>query len=284
MKSFKDQVAAITGAGSGMGRALALELATRGCHLALSDVSDDTLAATVELLKDKPVKVTSQTLDVADRAAVEAFAANTHEQHGKVNLVFNNAGVSVTANVEQLRYEDFEWLMNINFWGVVHGTKAFLPYLRQADEAHIVNTASIFGVIAVPSQSAYNASKFAVRGFTEALKQELEDASIGVSCILPGGVKTNIVKTSRYYATDNIAPTKDEAIQFFETLAGLTADQAAQIILRGVQRGRLHVLVGGDAKTIAILQRLLPERYGKVLRWLQERNQKRLARDTAAQQ
>jgi NADP-dependent 3-hydroxy acid dehydrogenase YdfG len=136
--------------------------------------------------------------------------------------VFNNAGVSVSNTVEKLSYEDFAWLMKINFWAVVHGTKAFLPYLKQVDEAHIINTSSIFGVVPFASQSAYNASKFAVRGFTEALRQELADTHIGVSCVQPGGIKTNIVKTSRYYAADNEAPTKEELTRTFEQMAALT--------------------------------------------------------------
>ena len=182
-----------------------------------------------------------------------------------MNLVFNNAGVSVTNTVEKLSYDDFEWLMNINFWGVVHGTKAFLPYLRLVDEAHIINTSSIFGVVAFPSQGAYNASKFAVRGFTEALRQELAGTHIGVSCVQPGGVKTNIVKTSRYYAADNEAPTKEEMTRSFEQLAALTPHDAAMQILRGVENNRGRVLVGKDAKLLAWIQRLFPENYARRL-------------------
>lgn len=277
MKTFTDRVAAITGAGSGMGRALAIELAQRGCNLALSDVTPDTLAATEQLLSEFPIKVTSTVLDVADREAVSAFASDCRQAHGAVHMVFNNAGVALTDTVEHMRFDDFEWLMNINFWGVVHGTKAFLPYLQEVPEAHIVNTASIFGVIAVPTQSAYHAAKFAVRGFTESLRQELADTHIGVSCVLPGGVKTNIVRTSRYYATDNEAPTKDEAATLFETFAGLSSAEAAKIILAGVSRNRCHILVGRDAKFLSALQRLMPESYPKLLTRLVERNRKRRA-------
>jgi len=261
MKDFRNKVAAITGAGSGMGRALALELAARGCAVAIADVGESTLNETEALLRQRNVKVSSHLVDVADRAAMERFAADVVQIHGKVNLVFNNAGVSVSNTVEKLSYEDFEWLMNINFWGVVHGTKAFLPYLKQVDEAHIVNTSSIFGVVAFASQSAYNASKFAVRGFTEALRQELADTHIGVSCVQPGGVKTNIVKTSRYYAADNEAPTKEELTRTFEQMAALTPHDAALQILRGVERNRGRVLVGRDAVFLAWMQRLFPESY-----------------------
>ncbi len=270
-RHFQGQVAAITGAGSGMGRALARRLAGRGCHVAISDVDEDGLAATAQELQSFSVQVQASQVDVADRAAVEAWAAATAKTFSCVNYVFNNAGVSVTGNVEMLRLEDFEWLMNINFWGVVHGTQAFLPYLRAANQGHVVNTASIFGIIAVPTQSAYNASKFAVRGFTEALRQELSDSHIGVSCVCPGGVKTNIVKRSRYVPQDNAGPTLETMAASFEELAGLTPDQAADVILQGVVRNKARILVGRDAQIIALMNRLLPVSYPRVLAWLRDR-------------
>jgi NAD(P)-dependent dehydrogenase (short-subunit alcohol dehydrogenase family) len=248
-----------------MERALALELAARGCAVAIADVVPAGLDATDRLLAERGATRSAHLVDVANRHAVEAFAAAVARKHGKVNLVFNNAGVSVTNTVERLSYADFEWLMNINFWGVVRGTKAFLPYLREVDAAHIVNTSSIFGVVAVPSQAAHNASKFAVRGFTEALRQELADTHIGVSCVLPGGVKTNIVKTSRYYQSDNTAPTKDEMVVQFEQVAALSPAQAALQILAGVGRNRSRILVGRDARLLALLERLFPQSYGEKL-------------------
>ena len=268
---LQGQVAAVTGAGSGMGRALARRLAQAGCHVAISDVDADGLAETAAELKAMDVNVHATQVDVADRAAVEAWAADTVKRFSRVNFIFNNAGVSVTGNVEVLGIQDFEWLMNINFWGVVHGTQAFLPYLRTASHGHIVNTASIFGVIAVPTQSAYNASKFAVRGFTESLRQELTDSHIGVSCVCPGGVKTNIVKRSRYVPQDNAAPTLETMAASFEELAGLTPDQAADLILQGMLKNKARILVGKDAKFIALLHRLLPVNYPWVLDWLRER-------------
>lgn len=268
MRIFTNRVAAITGAGSGMGRALAVELASQGCHVAISDVSEAALADTLAQLADAQVRVSSHVVDVADREAMFAFAAAVEAQHGQVHMIFNNAGVSVTDSVERMRLQDFEWLMNINFWGVVYGTQAFLPLLKRADAGHIINTASIFGVVAMPSQSAYNASKFAVRGFTESLRQELADTRIGVTCVQPGGVKTNIVKTSRYYPLDNEAPTQDEAAASFEAVAALTPPEAARIILKGVQRNRCRVLVGKDAWLMATLQRLMPERYPAAIAWI----------------
>src|SRR3954452_11229489 len=170
MENFSGRVAAITGAGSGIGRALARELARRGAHLALSDVDEAGLAETVSLCEGSGVKVTSQRVDVADRAAVFAWADRAAEEHGKVNLVVNNAGVALAATIDEGSVEDIEWLLGINYWGVVFGTKAFLPYLKEAGEGHIVNLSSVFGLISVPTQSAYNSAKFAVRGFTDALR------------------------------------------------------------------------------------------------------------------
>ena len=263
--NFAGKVAAITGAGSGMGRALAIALANRGCHLAISDISHDALTATEKLLEPSNINVTTHVLDVSDRGQVEAFAADVVAQHDKVNLVFNNAGVSVTDSVQHMSYDNFEWLMNINFWGVVYGSKAFLPYFESVDEAHIVNTSSIFGVIAVPTQSAYNASKFAVRGFTYSMRQELLNTHIGVSCVQPGGVKTNIVKSSRYVVSDNEAPTLEEMAVRFDEMAGLTSDQAAEQILRGVLANKAQILVGRDAKFMALIERMFPIAYQKVL-------------------
>ncbi|HEX4902885.1 MAG TPA: SDR family oxidoreductase, partial [Acidimicrobiales bacterium] len=174
MEQLHGRVAAITGAGSGIGRALAVELARHGTHLALSDVDEVGLAETVTLAEGLGVKVTSARVDVADRAAVHAWADQVVADHGQVHLIFNNAGVALGATVEGVSYEDLEWLMGINFWGVVHGTKAFLPHLRAAGTGHVVNISSVFGLLGIPSQSAYNAAKFAVRGFTDALRMELE--------------------------------------------------------------------------------------------------------------
>lgn len=265
MKSFSNKVAAITGAGSGMGRALAVQLAKLDCAVAISDVVDENLLETESLIKEYDVKVTRHLVDVSDRSVMEQYASEVNATHGKVNLIFNNAGVSVTDSAEHMNYEDFEWLMNINFWGVVHGTRAFLPYLKEASEAHIINTSSIFGILSFPTQSAYNASKFAVRGYTESLRQELADTHIGVSCVHPGGVKTNIIKTSRYTPSDNESPTKEEFEENFEQMAALTSDEAALIILRGVEKNKARILVGKDAKLLTWISRLAPVNYPRLL-------------------
>lgn len=269
MRNFRNKVAVVTGAGSGMGRAIALLLAQKGCSLAISDFNEDTLNETENLLAGSSKKVTAHLVDVADRDRMIDFTQEVIDAHGKVNLLFNNAGVSVTNTVEKMPYEDFEWLMNINFWGVVNGCKSFLPHLKQADEAHIINTSSIFGIIAVPSQAAYNASKFAVRGFTGALKQELQDTNVNVSCVHPGGVKTNIIVDSRYTPTDNEALSKEEFVTRFNELAGLTPDEAAEIILRGVLKNKARILVGKDALFVSIVERLFPVSYpGIINKWL----------------
>ncbi len=269
MKSFHNKVAAITGAGSGMGRTLALDLARRGCHLALSDVNENGLAETVQQVqKASPaVKVTAQRLDVAERAAVFAWADQVVADHGKVNLIFNNAGVGLGATVEGMKLEDFEWLMNINFWGVVHGTQAFLPHLKAAGEGHIINTSSLFGLLTVPSQSAYHAAKFAVRGFTECLRQELDMMDCGVSAtsVHPGGIKTAIARNARMDSSVGALgmDAKDSGRKFEKNFI-TTAEKAAAIILRAVERDQRRVLVGPDAVVLDKIQRLLPSAYQRL--------------------
>lgn len=266
MKNFENKVAAITGAGSGMGRTLALDLARRGCHLALSDVNEAGLAETVQLVAaaSPSVKVTSQRLDVADRAAMVAWADQVVADHGKANLIFNNAGVGLGATVSGMKIEDFEWLMNINFWGVVYGTQAFLPHLKAAGEGHVINTSSLFGLLAVPSQSAYNAAKFAVRGFTESLRQELDMLDCGVSAtsVHPGGIKTAIARNARMDSSVRaIGMDEQTSSRKFEKNFITTAEKAAAIILRAVERDQRRVLVGPDAVLLDKVVRLFPSAY-----------------------
>jgi NAD(P)-dependent dehydrogenase (short-subunit alcohol dehydrogenase family) len=260
MKTFTGRVAAVTGAGSGIGRALARELALRGAHLALSDVDELGLADTVMLCEGAgPGRVTSHRVDVAERDAVYAWAEQVVDDHGRANLIVNNAGVALAASIESMSYEDFEWLMGINFWGVVHGTKAFLPHLKAAGEGHVVNVSSVFGLISVPWQAAYNSAKFAVRGFTDALRMELEMEGSPVSCttVHPGGVKTNIAMSARIDPAVVAAYGQAEAARSsFEQVARTSPDAAARQILAGVVRGRRRVLVGHDATVIDLISRL----------------------------
>ena len=275
MKHFSGKVAAITGASSGMGRTLAVQLAQRGCHLALSDVDQDGLNKTAELARAHGVTVTADVVNVADREAVEAWAARSNAAHGKVNLIFNNAGVALSSTMEGVEYADFEWIMNINFWGVVYGTKAFLPYLKSAGEGHIINTSSLFGLCAQPGMGGYNASKFAVRGFTEALRQELDLQKCGVSAtsVHPGGIKTNIARAGRVSKSIEGLLVKDASKSGarFEKLFITTADSAATTILKAVQRDARRVLVGPDAKATDLLVRFLPSLYQVVLSYLARR-------------
>ncbi len=268
MKEFNGRVAAITGAGSGIGRALANNLARRGTHLALSDINESGLAETVGQCEGLGVKVTPSHLDVADRAAVFSWADRVVEDHGKVNLVFNNAGVALGATIEAMSYEDFEWLMNINFWGVVHGTKAFIPHLKASEEGHIVNVSSVFGLISVPSQAAYNAAKFAVRGFTDTLRMELEIEKSNVSCttIHPGGIKTNIARDARMDpSVANMTGDSDKARKNFERMFITSPEKAARQILAAVEHDRRRALIGPDAKVIDLISRLPGTLYQTVL-------------------
>lgn len=265
MQALNGKVAVITGAGSGIGRALAEQLAREGCALALADIHQENLESLAAELRLAGVKVSCHVLDVAQRAAVYAFADEVLAHHDGAQIIINNAGVAVSQTVADLTYDDFEWLMGINFWGVVYGTKAFLPHLLQKNDGHIVNISSIFGIIGVPTQSAYNASKFAVRGFTEALRQELAGTRVSATCVHPGGIKTNIARSARFYR--DMAGNRDAARSAaqFDKLARTTPEEAARVIIDGIKRKQPRVLIGADARLLDRLQRLLPVGYTRIL-------------------
>jgi NAD(P)-dependent dehydrogenase (short-subunit alcohol dehydrogenase family) len=264
LKSFTGKVCVVTGAGSGIGRALALALAGDGARLAISDINADTVAETAALVAERAVgaAVETYTLDVADKQAVFAHADAVLEQFGTVNLVVNNAGVAVSKSFLEMPIEDFEWLMGINFWGVVYGSKAFLPHLIASGDGHLVNISSVFGIIGVPRQSSYNAAKFGVRGFTEALRQEMQiaKAPVGVSCVHPGGVRTGIARAARTDASD---PVKEAAA--FDKMARTTPERAAEIILGGVRKNSPRILVGRDAVAIDLMARTLGPAYQAIV-------------------
>ena len=271
MKIEAGRVVAITGASSGIGRALACEVSRRGGSVALCDVDDAGLSGTARLVEAQGGVATTAVVDVADRHAVEDWAEKVVADHGLVNLVINNAGVALGANVETMSYEDLEWLMGVNFWGVVHGTKAFLPHLRASGEGHIVNVSSVFGLVGVPSQSAYNAAKFAVRGFTEALRIELDSDPAGsVSCttVHPGGIKTNIARNGRFdeVTLTGLGQDPDLLIEKAEKAFMTSPEKAAKAILDGVVRNKRRVFIGPDAQLFKMLSLLPPGVYQNVIR------------------
>lgn len=260
--AFRGRTAIVTGAASGIGAALAEALADRGCHLILADIDAAGLAAIAERVARPRQDVTTRVLDIADGEAIKAFAAETAEGRGPVHLLFNNAGVALGGTFEQVAEADFEWLMDINFYGVVRMTRAFLPLLRRADAAQIVNISSIFGIVAPPGQTAYSAAKFAVRGFSNALRHELDGSSIGVTTVHPGGIATAIADRARM--PDGTSEAEIEAGRERARRAlVMPPAEAARIILKAVERRKPRVLVGRDAHTIAILERLNPVNYWK---------------------
>lgn len=268
MQNFQNKVAAITGAGSGIGQQLALLLAKEGCHLSLSDVNEQGLIETVEKLKDTDVRVTIKKLDVVDQVAVKAWAEETVQDHGSVNMIFNNAGVALASTVEGASYEELEWIVNINFWGVVYGTKEFLPLIKKTGDGHIVNISSLFGLTAQPTQSAYNATKFAVRGFTESLRQELDMENCGVSalCVHPGGIRTNIANSAKMNdSLMTLGMNPEKSAKSFNKLLRCPPEEAARQILEAVKKDKRRLLIGNDAKALDLLQRLLPTGYQKVI-------------------
>ncbi|RYH09265.1 MAG: SDR family NAD(P)-dependent oxidoreductase [Alphaproteobacteria bacterium] len=266
MKSFHDKVVVITGAGGGMGREMALYAAREGALLAISDWNAEALAETVDLVKGLGAEVRSDVIDVSDRAAMGTWATAVAEQFGRVNVVVNNAGVTVTGDFEEMSYEDFDWIVGVNFNGVVNGTKEFLPHLIASGDGALVNISSLFGLISMPGQTAYNATKYAVRGFTEALREEMliNKHNVSVTCVHPGGIKTGIARNGRKTASENAAKI-DEL--FDKKLARMTAEKAAKIILDGTKKKQARVLVGIDAHIIHNLAKLAGSRYQDVVAW-----------------
>lgn len=261
---FDGRTAIITGAASGIGEALATELAARGCHLALADINGAALKEVAQRIVRDDRRLTADVLDVGDEEDIKAFAASVQERHGEAHLLFNNAGVAAGGEFERISPENFEWLMSINFWGVVRMTRAFLPLLRQADTAQIVNTSSIFGVIAPYGQTAYSASKFAVRGFSDALRHEMAGSPIGVTTVHPGGVNTNIAVRARV-PEDATNAEIEAGHQQAERNLVMPPPKAAQIILRGVEKRKRRVFVGNDAHLISIIERIFPATYWSLI-------------------
>ncbi len=277
MQSFSEKVAVITGAGSGMGRYLAVLLAKAGANVAICEINPTTLAETEEMVKAYPVKVSSHVLDVADKPAIDTLPAQVIELHGHVDMVFNNAGVNVDSSFEDMSETDWDWVMNINLHGVINSTRAFLPHLQKRPEAALINVSSIFGMITVPNQSVYHVAKFAVRGFTECLAKELKNTNVQVHCVHPGHIGTNFITNARMNVREDtvspmqemmgkligIATTQEEMADFFRN-NGMHPSRASNIILNGVLKNKKRIFVGADAKMMDLSQRLFPMHYDKI--------------------
>ncbi|MDZ7886034.1 MAG: SDR family NAD(P)-dependent oxidoreductase [Mycobacterium sp.] len=263
MEGFAGKVAVVTGAGSGIGQALAVELGRSGAKLAISDVDTEGLAVTEERLKAIGAPVKADRLDVTEREAFELYAGAVKEHFGKVNQIYNNAGIAFSGDVEVSSYKDIERVMDVDFWGVVNGTKSFLPHLIESGDGHVVNVSSLFGIFSVPGQAAYNSAKFAVRGFTEALRQEMALAKhpVKVTCVHPGGIKTAIARNAT--AAEGIDVQK-MANAFDKKLAKTSPEKAAKIILEAVRKDRARVLVGADAKILDVFVRITGSGYQKL--------------------
>lgn len=259
MKNLQDRVAVVTGAASGIGRATALALAAEGCALALADVNMAGLEETAEQVRTLGRKVSVHQVDVSNKERMRSFADEVHAEHGAVHILVNNAGVTVTAPFEEHSLDDWEWIVGINFWGVVYGCKFFLPYLKQVDEAHIVNLSSMFGLIGVPTQTSYCATKFAVRGLSEALWVELKDFNIGVTSVHPGGVRTNIAKSARVAGGDDL---KTRAIDVIDRFS-VSPKRCARLIVDAIKKNKMRQLVTRETHLVDVAKRfshVLPQR------------------------
>ena len=274
MKNFSDKVALITGAGSGIGRALAIELATSGCSLALVDWNKDSLEETKQLVRNKNISVSTHPFDISDREKIATLPEEVLEFHKQIDIVINNAGVSVVGTVEEVDDSDWNWGLDILLNSVIQMTTVFLPHLKQRPEAAIVNVSSIFGLFSVPRQSIYNVGKFGVKAFTESLSLELKvsNSSVDAYCVFPGHIGTNIYNSSRFKSFEpetffGKAPTKEEAVVAFKNDAPTSPEKAAKVILKNIKKKNNRILIGFDAHFYDITSRLFPNHFLKII-WI----------------
>lgn len=267
MRELSGKIVVLTGAASGIGRALALALEKEGAVLELADKDEAGLVETQAVMEG--ADAVTRVLDVADEAAYDDWAADIMARRGQVDIVVNNAGVAMAAGANTMSHEDLAWLMGINFWGVVYGTRSFLPQMLERNSGHIVNISSIFGLFGVSGQSAYCAAKFAVRGYSESVRVELDGTGVKMTVVHPGGIKTNIARNIRNRIQRAGAPTGDELAASFDASAPTTAHKAAAVILAGIKKDKPRVLIGYDALFVDILSRLMPAKFPI---WISRRN------------
>ncbi len=265
MTLSKNSVAVITGAASGIGRALAVRFAEEKiAGIVICDVNEQGLNETAEMVEKLGVEISAHLVDTSKLDQIERLKTEVLAKHGRATHLINNAGVGLMGTFEQISLEDFEWLMGINFWGVIYGCKVFLPVLQEQESAHIVNISSVFGLIAPPEQTAYCSSKFAVRGFTESLRHELENTNVHVSSVHPGGIKTNIARNSRI-GENTPEDYKEQGVKFFDKVAQTSPEQAAETIIKGIKAKNPRILIGKDAHAINYVSRLFPKKYLRMI-------------------
>lgn len=268
MKDFKNKICVVTGAGSGIGAACAQALAAEGAYVVMTDIRSDMLETVHKKIVEAGGRGETHIVDVSDRDAMFALADKVDKAHGGADLILNNAGVAHSATVAEMTMDNFNWIMDIDFWGVVYGTQAFLPHFLKRGSGHVANVSSIFGLIGVPTQSAYNAAKYGVLGFSEALRHEMVAHNVGVTVIHPGGINTNIVRHARMSQGPNAEAEHEQAIIKFQELTMTQPDKAAQIILKAIRKNKARVLVGPDAVFVDFIRRLAPVKYLSLLPFL----------------
>ncbi len=265
MSLFKGKISVVTGAASGIGRELALQISKEGSIIAAADFNKKDLNETVKIITDAGGEASAHEVDISDEAAVKEFAQNVKKKYGGIDIVINNAGVTLFGKFDELPRKDMEWIMNINFWGAVYMTKAFLPEIKNKPDTCLVNVASIFSIVGTGNQSAYCATKFALRGFTEALQDELQKFPVNVISVIPGGIKTNIGKNARFIKNGIVLNDTAKLVKRMDKIGRTTSASAAETIIMGMKKKNTRILIGSDARLIQIIQKFAPTRYNKIL-------------------